>query len=123
MWSFHVTHHVFHSFLLPRVAFTTELESNNQLEGTKSRFIWWAEGWAQYLALSKVAKWFDIQDAQLFFAHRFASSPAAVNSSLAVWSLEQYVNQTQWFPLFGAGAMLALKVSSLFLFARLIVLC
>lgn len=53
--AYHVTHHVLHAWL-PRRLFTDRLDPWRQLEGDTSGFVWFAEGFAQYLAFVGLAR-------------------------------------------------------------------
>jgi len=53
--AYHFTHHVFHTWI-PRRLFTDRLDPFRLLEGEPSEFVWFAEGFAQYLAFVGLAK-------------------------------------------------------------------
>jgi predicted metalloprotease with PDZ domain len=71
--SYHFTHHLLHAWI-PRRLFTDRLDPWRQLEGEPSGFVWFAEGFAQYLAFVGLARTGALSpvDALRMMAARFA---------------------------------------------------
>jgi predicted metalloprotease with PDZ domain len=116
--SYHFTHHMGHSLLIPRQLFVAaSLAPAAQLAGRKTGFIFFGEGFQQYLAFVALArtKRFPVETVLAQLAERFAvpymnSAPDGPAPALFDLSLEQYADQTSWFYLFSAGALLAMKL-------------
>ena len=110
-------HHETHSHFIPRMLFTDALQPARQLLGERSGFVFFAEGWAQYLAFQFLARAhvYTTREIVTALVERFvpsivhhAKEVASRNMTLIDLSREMYSNQTLWFYMFSAGALVAL---------------
>eukprot|EP00162_Nutomonas_longa_P011069 comp20325_c0_seq2/m.40568 comp20325_c0_seq2/g.40568 ORF comp20325_c0_seq2/g.40568 comp20325_c0_seq2/m.40568 type:complete len:535 (-) comp20325_c0_seq2:48-1652(-) len=120
--AFHLTHHEGHSFWAPRNLYiASSLAPLSQLAQQQSSFIFFAEGFDQYLAFVGLArtKQIPLTTVLLALARRFATpylkhAPPGPTPSMASMSIRQYTDQTYWFYHFSSGALLALLIDSMF---------
>jgi len=111
--AYHFAHHMLHAWL-PRRLFTDRLRPDRQLEGAPTAAIWFAEGFAQYLALVGLARTgaFGREDAlarmQLRFGRPVREAAPGEPISLAALSLRLCGgDHAHWAYEYGAGALLA----------------
>lgn len=111
---YHLAHHMLHAWI-PRRLYTDALQPMRQLRGRPTRAIWFAEGFAQYLAFVGMAKAgvaetpVVLQMLARRFATPYTKMAPETRRSMTERSLELSTGKhDEWFFGFAEGALLAM---------------
>lgn len=114
--AYHFTHHMYHSYFVPRRIYTDLLQPTRCWQYCVSEFIWFAEGFAQYNAFAGLAATghYTVEDILFALAQRFGEPYLTTpfpNATLLTVSREIALgNNTLWFFMYSAGALLGMMI-------------
>ena len=112
--TYHVAHHLLHAWT-PRRLYTTDLAPAHLLRGGESEFIWFAEGWVQYLTFVALGRSgvLSVDQVVNMLSRRFlrAAVHGRPDEPISMMALSRVLSRGEhehWFYGFSVGALLAL---------------